>query len=349
MERKTLVLLLGVSALVAGVLACSSKTPATPAAPTASSTAAADGSTLKATPPTPQSPVNDTKLPTPQVVLSTAASSPQFASGVALQYRFQVFNLANALVQDSGLVSTTSWPVTVELVGNQRHTWRVRPEYQGQPGPWSSVASFISADPALVLDPLTNGRTVGVQVGGHFVAGRGWQADQLNDEIHYDLPTPCTSCTLEFDATNFGKGEGNPFMKDLKWISMGDAGAWGDFITHRNHPWKMHLEQRADGDGTGMKLIWRNGAAGDGEPGDHTQKLNSTGIDWRDSTVFHFVLDWAPKGFTISINGQVWFEDGFGNIPYAPPQMRIALGCAPRSETFPGSVIWSNVKLTKKL
>ena len=347
MERKALALI-GVSALVATVFACSSKTPATPGAPTPGSRAAAHGSTLKATAAAPQSPVNDQKLQSTQFLLTAAPSSAQFATGVALQYRFQIFNSGNAMVQDSGLVSASSWPVTVQLVGNQRHTWRVRPEYQGQPGPWSSTASFISADPALINDPLTNGTTVGVQVGGHFVAGQGWMSDTTDDEIHYDLPTPCSNCTLEFDVTHFGKGEGLSSMKDFKWITMGDASAWNDFITFRNHAWKMHLEQRADGDGTGMKIIWRNGDAGDSEPGDHAVKLNSTGIDWRDSSVFHFNLDWSPSGFSIKINGEEWFQDGFGGHPFAPPQHRIALGCRPRSESFAGSAIWRNVKLTKK-
>jgi hypothetical protein len=346
MKRNILALLLGVSALVASA-ACNSTTPAAPAPPANPNNAAPDGSTLKATAPTPQSPINDLKLTTTQVVLTAGPASTQFAAGVPLQYRFQVFNAANAMVQDSGLVSGTTWTVTAQLVGNTRHTWRARPEYQGQAGPWSPIASFIAADPALIFDPLTNGTTVGVQIGGHFVVGQGWMADSVTDEIHYDLATPCTNCTLEFDVTNFGKGEGKPLEKDLKWISMGDASSWDNFIVFRNNPWKMHLEQRADYDGTGMKLIWRNGDLGDGEPGDHAQKLNAA-VDWRSDQLFHFSLDWSPAGFSIKVNGEEWFQDGFGGNAYAPPQHRIGLGCRPRAETFAGSAIWRNVKLTKK-
>ena len=110
----------------------------------------------------------------------------------------------------------------------------------------------------------------------------------------------------------------------------------------------MHLEQRADGDGTGMKLVWRNGGAGPGEPGDHVQiqppnKFN--GIRWTDNVVYHFVFQWNPSGFTITINDQVWFQDGFGGHPYAPPNHRIALGCYPRGETMFGA-IWRNVRVT---
>ena len=63
MKRRTLVLF-GMSALVAGMIACSSTSPATPGAPTATRTTAlsdvpADGSTLKVDPAVPLSPIND--------------------------------------------------------------------------------------------------------------------------------------------------------------------------------------------------------------------------------------------------------------------------------------------------
>lgn len=349
MERKVLALV-GVSALVATVLACSSKTPATPAAPAPGSTAAADGSTLKATAPTPQSPVNDQKLQSSQVVLTAAASSTTYAPSAPLQYRFQVFNSANTMVQDSGLIAAPSWAVTAQLVGNQRHTWRVRPEYQGQPGPWSSTASFVSADPALVNDPLTNGKTVGTMGGGHFVPG-GWQSDSASSFINYDIPT-CDNCTMEFDITNIGKGEGVCCFADLIFVSMGEAGAFdGGFGPFRDHPWKMHFKQRADGDGTGSDMVWRNGGVGDSNPGDHRVKLTCCGPDYQNSSVFHFVIKWTPNGYNVqySANGgplQFLMEDGFGGIPYAPPNHRISLGCYPRGESFVG-IIYRNVKVVK--
>jgi len=334
----------GVVVVMAAALACSDKTAAPPTAPSVNNSASGDGSTLKASAPSPQSPANDAKLGGMPITFNATPATAEFAGGVPLEYRFQVMNGGGAVVAESGLMNGTSWTLGNELTaGNARHTWRVRAEYQGAAGPWSSPASFVSPDPALINDPLTNGRTVGRQNGGHFVAG-GWQSDSLTDTIDYDIPT-CASCTVEFDITNIGKKEGETFAKDLKWISMGEGGAFGDFNAFRNHPWKMHLEQRGDGDGSGMKLIWRNGDAGDGEPGDHTQKMDP-GVDWRGDQVFHFVLRWTPAGFNISVNGRVWFEDGFGGHPYAPPSHRIQLGCSPRAESFPG-IIFRNVKVTK--
>jgi hypothetical protein len=259
MNRRTLALF-GVSVLVAGVLACSSANPATPVVPTPTgANAAPDGSTLKVDPPTPRSPTNDLKLNSPVVTLTARGSTLQFQSAtpVTLQYRFQVFNGAGVMVENV-LTSATSYQVAATLVPNARHTWRVRAESLGEPGPFSSTASFVTEDPALINDPLTNGTTVGARIGGNFIAGQGWQSNSLTDGIDYDVPSGCISCRLVFDATNFGGQEGFPYAKDLKWVSMGDPGAFGSFGAFRDHPWKMHLVQRADY-ASGMEIIWRNG------------------------------------------------------------------------------------------
>ena len=90
MERRSLALL-GMYALIAGVVACSSSKPATPVAPSnLSPSSAPDGSTLKVTPATIQSPNFDQKLTTPVVVLTASPATGQFASGLVLQYRFEV-------------------------------------------------------------------------------------------------------------------------------------------------------------------------------------------------------------------------------------------------------------------
>ena len=345
------------TALIALSLACSdSSGPLSPTAPNPGVTLPADGSTLKASAPVPQSPINDQKLSTPDRPTLTAGVSTATFGAVALQYRFEVRNDADTIV-DSALVNGPSWQVTHDLEFEKRHTWRVRAEYQGDAGPWSTLVSFVTAEGAFirgsqVADPLTTGRTVGQQRGGHFVAGRGWQADSQTDGIDYDIQT-CASCVLEFDITNIGKGEGGPFNADFKFVSMGDANAFGSFGAFRDHPWKMHLVQRGDGDGTGLEIIWRNGGTDpNGNPGDHRIKMTCCGPDFRNSSVFHFVVEWSPSGYTISVgtNGgpQVhYLADGFGGLPYAPPNHRVSLGCYPRAETFIGG-IWSNVKLTPK-
>jgi hypothetical protein len=264
-------------------------------------------------------------------------------------YEVELRNAAGAVVNDgnanAGNGPTTSFTVTTKLTDDAPYTWRVRATYNNAVGPWSPTAGFRTPLAAIIADPLTNGTTIGARHGGHFVPGQGWQADTLSDGIDYDLPTSCTNCRMEFDVTGVGKGLGNP--ADLKFVSMGDATAFGDFGTFRNHPWKMHLEQRGDGDGTGVHLVWRNGSTDpDGDPGDHDTKINFTDLPWDGNNVIHFVLDWTPDHFFVRIAGEVMFDDGFA-APYAPPNFRISLGCYPRGETYTGA-IWRNVVLIKR-
>jgi hypothetical protein len=339
------------------VYACNAK-PATPVAPTPTETAAADGSTLKASAPSAQSPTNNEKIQSATIVLAAGTATLQYESDtpIQLQYRFQV--LRGSAIVDDALVNGTTYEVRATLADDTPHTWRVRAEAQGQAGPWSSTASFITRDPALVVDPLTNGQTVGSPIGGTFCPGdprcpagvAGWMSTGCSSGMNYDIPT-CDDCTVEFDITNIGKREGVAACgNDLKLLSMARAGDFSGFGPFRDSPWKVQLIQRNDGDGTGMEIIWRNGKASEnGNPGDHRIKLTSGGPDFRDSSVFHFVVKWTPGGYHISFgtNGgpQVpYLIDGFGSHPYAPPNHRVQLGCTPRGESFP-SAVYRNVRI----
>jgi hypothetical protein len=220
----------------------------------------------------------------------------------------------------------------------------VRSEYLGEAGPWSNSQTFITVDPAIINDPLTDGKTSGQQLGGRFVPG-GWQSNSLTDAINWDVPT-CVSCTLEFDITGVGSQEGLPFEKDLKFVSMGDPNAFGDFGSFRDHPWKMHLIQRADYP-RGMEIIWRNGGTDpEGDPGDHRIKLTDTPITFSSSASLHFLLDWDTRGYSIAVNGITVMQDGWDHW-YEPSRMRVSLGCYPRGESLVGA-IYRNVLLKKK-
>jgi hypothetical protein len=168
--------------------------------------------------------------------------------------------------------STTSYTITDSLKPNAKYFWRARASSGALTSDWSGAENFVTLNKGFVsgqyiYDPLTDGATVGSRVGGSFVPGQGWRAD--SDGIGYTIPT-CSSCTVELDVTNFGRGQGASALKDYKWLSMGNGSMFDNFTAFRDHPWKMHLEQRGDGDGSGMKLVWRNGAVGDANPGDHT-------------------------------------------------------------------------------
>ena len=332
------------------IVACSGKS-STPITPTPTPTPVAV--TIAA--PVVKAPVGTAQLDTLRPTLEVTNAVTTGTVGT-VTYRFEASEsdqfpdgsrtfAIDAVAQGSGSTKVDVGPS--DLIPNFVYSWRARATNGTLTSDWSKVETFKTKNTGFkngqtVFDPLTDGTSVGVLHGGHFVVGQGWQADSYSDGLDYDIPT-CNSCRVEFDVTNFGKGLGNP--ADLKWLSMGDASSFGDFGSFRDGPWKMHLEQRGDGDGTGMKLIWRNGAAGGGDPGDHTQRNDST-INWQGGTVYHFVFDWNPGGYTVSVDGKVWFQGSFRGA-FAPPRHRISLGCYPRGETMKGG-IGRNVSITPR-
>ncbi len=349
MNRKVFVC--GAVGLLALGIACSksSQNPTSPSTSTSGTATTADGFLLKAGVPGTVSPVNGDRSQTDPVVL-TAGTTKGTYTDMALSYHFQVRSGSTVAAEGTvGPVSTSTVQFTpAGLSPNTTYTWRVQATFSGQNAPWSGDASFQTIGKFKngdnIFDPLLDGTSVGSVNGGRFIIGKGWQSGSLTDGIDYDIPT-CSNCVAEFDVTGFGKTEGASVEKDLKWFTMGDAGTWGSFAAFRDHPWKMHLEQRADAD-RGMKLIWRNGDAGGGDPGDHTARRDDT-EDWNSNTVYHFVFDWNPGGFRVSVNGHLWFQDGF-NGAYAPGNHRIELGCAPRGESFVNSATFSNFRLTSR-
>lgn len=135
---------LGAVALMSVSLGCTSSS--TPASPTTIGNTAIPDAPLKVTAPTAQSPINDQRLSGLTATLTATPAAQQYAA-VALQYRFQIFNNAGTLTQDSGPVATAAWTTKLTLTPNTRFTWKVRAEYQGAAGPWSSTASFTTPDP----------------------------------------------------------------------------------------------------------------------------------------------------------------------------------------------------------
>lgn len=142
----------GVVALMAA-MACApachsgSSTPAAPLAPASASLNDAaggiGGSSLKASAPVAQSPVNNvtTSSLTPSFVVSGGGLT--YASG-AVQYRFRVSDSAGTIAADSGLVSGNTWTPSAPLTPTTRYSWVVRSEYQGLNGPWSTAATFMT-------------------------------------------------------------------------------------------------------------------------------------------------------------------------------------------------------------
>jgi hypothetical protein len=336
---KKLLLALCVTAVGLAVACGKSNSPVSPTPASSGTDALPDGSTLKIGAPQVVFPTNGVQLQRNVPFVVTLNNVNGMFATFPVTYELEIRNATSAVVATHRFAAaqgtSTSFTVNNELEFDANHSLRIRATYRNSVGPWSAVNTFRTPLKAFlnpitgeVFDPLTEGFSVGRMRGGRFIQGEGWQTVTRSDGIDYDIPT-CPNCVVEFDMTGIGDGLGQPH--DDKWLSMGDGLFFDGFDDFRNQDWKMTLEQRADGDGTGMKLIWRNGDAGDDDPGDHTGKADP-GPDWQENVKYHFVFDWDPGGFRILINGELWFEDGFAE-PYAPPNHRISIGCYPRGET----------------
>lgn len=146
MERRLIRLAAGLAAVV--LTAACSQNPESPMSPSAvdgSSAANPDGSTLKVSAPTVVSPTDGAVADSVRPTVVFRNSAGRFTS-VALGYRVQVYNAAGSLLgeftvsQDAS--GQTSLGTEADLAFDTEYRWRVRAEFGGEAGPWSSVSSF---------------------------------------------------------------------------------------------------------------------------------------------------------------------------------------------------------------
>jgi hypothetical protein len=215
----------GAAGLLALAVACGKNSPA-PTSPSASSAggvgAAADGSTLKASAPTPVSPING-EQPQSSLVLVAQKSTGTYAD-FNPSYQFQIRSGSN-VVYDSGVVggvgagaNNVQHTPTTALIPDTTFTWRARASYQGAFGPWSSDATFKSPlggylRGAELYDPLLGGRTVGSLQGGATLTDEGVFLPSHEAHVDYQLEQ-----TLE-------QGEFSMMVKGLVVQSPGTQGA----------------------------------------------------------------------------------------------------------------------------
>ena len=160
--------------LVVLPLACENSNPTSPSAQNTmpgaegallsatdvSSTAAADGSTLKVSAPVVQIPIGNVEVEVLTPTLTVANAQSAFVSGVNLRHEFQVHRVEpnGTLMQvDTGLipqgVGQTAYVVQNPLRDDTPHQWRARASFQGSKGPWSEMAAFRTNVPVTIFEP----------------------------------------------------------------------------------------------------------------------------------------------------------------------------------------------------
>lgn len=132
------------AALAAAVtMAACSGMPQTPTSPSAAAggtpTAAADGSTLKASAPSPVDPIGGARVGSIRPTLSWTGSAGTYTD-ISPAYNVEVYNGATLVY--SATVNATSHQVGADAAFDQVYTWRVRAVHDGAAGPWSASATF---------------------------------------------------------------------------------------------------------------------------------------------------------------------------------------------------------------
>jgi len=309
----------GLTAVLALGVACSdqSASPTSPSAQGATSAtgAAADGSTLKATPPVAVSPVNEQQL-SDLPTLTATASTMKFGEAATLQYRFEIFNEVGAKVQDSGLLNNPSFKVINTLAFRKRHTWRVRAEFEGAVGPWSIAGSFVTAEGGYirgneVFDPLYTGETVGERIGTTtFVPDKGIRLDATTSYVRYRIPQTITSGEFSMEVqglrTNAPGGKSKVF---------GMQEGTDDYITN---PFRVDVQYRGTG-GSPPNAITFRALYGDAhdldvryEPPTHVRYASVYALD--PSTTYYWKWTWGSEVRLIvkegGINGRTLYDYG---------------------------------------
>jgi hypothetical protein len=209
------------------VAACSGS-PQSLTAPSAAaagtSTAAADGSTLKASAPSLVDPINGARVSSLRPTLSWTPSVGTYAS-VSPSYDVEVSS-GGAIVY-TATVSGTSHEVAAEAAYNTAYTWRVRARQDGATGPWSSVGTFES--PAGAVGVTSGFRTPDPPPGTRLPLPN--ESGLVNDEFNRNFSDWMNSCQERLGERGWvwlDKLIDRLRTRDLRWGYNGKRGNLND-------------------------------------------------------------------------------------------------------------------------
>jgi hypothetical protein len=342
------------AALMAVALGCSSDAP-TPVSPTSTEAggngAGPAGETLKATAPSPQSPINNQQPDT--LVLVAGKSNPSYAVGTppTYAYEFEVRNsggtatVCPAVTVPGGSGSSVSATPNCTLEFDQPYTWRARAVFAGAAGPWSANATFRAPAGGYIrgneiFDPLTTSRTAGAISGPtEFIPGTGIRLLDHTSFVTYRMTTLEAG---EISMMILNADEGNPGDKS-KVFSMQEGEDVND-ITTDDYRFTAELRGRnygAPGSVT-FRIIYGDGVSRDAE----RQQINFDSsiwyfwrFTWRTGIARLEVKENGPSGRTVFDH-----SEGTGSHPYRPTPHLVHLG-APAGRaglidaTMPGIII----------
>jgi hypothetical protein len=353
------------SAVVLALAVACSKNAETPVSPSSAQPGATEagpnGETLKASAPTPQSPVNNAQPD--QLELTAGKSQGAFdqSRSALYSYEFQIMNSTNAVVCTAtvggGSGPSVSWIPSCTLDFDQPHSWRARAVYQvpgelGAAGPWSAAATFRSPIGGYVreneiFDPLINGRSAGRPQGVQFISGVGARLNGHDSHIFYEFAQPLQNG--EFSLMVTGMDEGSPGDK-TKVMAMREGG--GDIT---DNDYRVTIEKRGIDYETPGATTWRIIM---GEADEHAGRIFDgprIPVAYSDEAWYFWRFTWqSPGRAQLQVReggprGRVIYDTsrGTGGFLYRPLPHQIFVGtpvgrAGPIDASIPGA-IYKNV------
>jgi len=324
--------------IACGRTAPTTVSPSTSAKSSSDRSAAADGSTLKVSAPSPASPINDETTADTTPTLIAVESTGKFTQG-ALAYDFELYDDSDVKIQTL-VVPELSWKVT-PLEFAKHYRWRVRATEDNAFGPWSNFAGFNTPEGRGYIrgnelyDPLTNGQTVASSMNDvTFIPGQGIRLNGIESCVEYRLPATLTDGEMSFIATNLGNS-------DEPWKTKVASMLQGDGVNITDNAYRVTLDRRNASSGGTVRYTMRSRGVDAGEP-------NGGGMTWRRANIYLWTFSWNNGGSRLTV------RDGgstgntvksFGTnykAPYAPSPHVIRLGSVggrAGSETLPGAII----------
>ncbi len=251
---------------------------------------------------------------------------------------------------DSGLVEPNGSTVvftasSCTLEFDTPHTWRVRAEYQGAVGPWSSDASFRSPAGGYMrgnelFDPLTNGPSLVATASNDvtYIQGVGVRLNSRDSFVEWRLPASCVDCEFSAMMTNIGNGSEDWKTKVMSMIQ-------DDGTNTTLNPYRVTIDKRTTwlGQGSRIRYTMRSRGVDAGEPA-------GGGQTWNRSLVYFWKFEWrgGQSRLTVHENGRNGRQmESLGaayRAPYSPSPHLIRLGSVGGrvdNETNPGTIVWN--------
>jgi hypothetical protein len=265
------------------------------------------------------------------------------SNGTTPTYNFQVATdsgFTSIVAQTAGVgqgSGQTSWQVNTDLPSSQ-FFWRARADVGATQGPYSAVADFAvtggaqPGDIVVINDPLTDGTTQAVTVGGGTFTPRGWRINNNADFLRYEVDAISNGFVM---WTNYGLTPRGATADSHMLFGMWDPTAGG----FRANNFRVNVQKLwgPTHNPPYVRLRWISGG-----------RLEDAGMnftDWDPGQPYTWRVQWGPAAGAhtarVFLDGVEILQVRY-NRPYLPNTHFIEFGIQERGESVIDAV-YSNI------